>query len=112
MPASCKLSVTKQEIQTSLKKQFCCFNGTSYNKSNLRCGTPQGSYLGPLLFILYIDGFEDCLECMNPHIYADEICVNTASVNLNELLTALKNELENISNGMRTKQVRLDSSEI
>ena len=53
---------------------------------------------GPLLFILYINAFENRLECMNPDINAENACVNTASENLNELVTVLKNELENMSN--------------
>ena len=36
-------------------------------------------------------------------MYDDDTCVNIASENLNELLTDLKNELENISNWMRYK---------
>ena len=38
-------------------------------------------------------------------MYADDACVNIALVNLIELLTALKNQLENISNWMRIKRL-------
>ena len=47
---------------------------------------------------------------MNPNMYADDICVNIASDNLKELLTDLKNELENISNWMRTNKLSLNAS--
>ena len=43
-------------------------------------------------------------------MYADDTCVNIASKNLNELLTDLKNELENISNWMRINKLSLDTS--
>ena len=36
------------------------------------CGIPQGSCLGPLLFILRIDDFENCLESMTLNTYADD----------------------------------------
>ena len=43
-------------------------------------------------------------------MYADDTCVNIASENLNELLTDLKNELENISNWMGINKLSLDTS--
>ena len=92
------------------REQFCYFDGSSSSKSSIKCGIPQGSCLGPLLFILYINDFENCLKSMNPNMYADDTCVNIASDNLKELLTDLKNELENISNWMRTNKLSLNAS--
>ena len=66
--------------------------------------------MGPLLFILYINDFENCLKSTIPNMYADDTCVNFASENLNELLTDLKNELENISNWMRINKLSLNTS--
>ena len=43
-------------------------------------------------------------------MYANDTCVNTASGNLNELLTNLKNELENVSNWMRINKLSLNVS--
>ena len=43
-------------------------------------------------------------------MYADDTCVNIASENLSELLTDLKNELENISNWMRINKLSLNTS--
>ena len=83
----------------------CYFDGSTLTKSGIKCGIPQGSCLGPLLFILYINDFENFLESTIPNMYADDTCVNIASENLNELLTDLKNELENISNWMRINLV-------
>ena len=42
-------------------------------------------------------------------MYADETCVNITSENLNELLTDLKNELENISNWIRINKLSLNT---
>ena len=48
--------------------------------------------------LLCINDFENQLECINQDIYADNAGVNTASENLNELLTAMKEDLESMSN--------------
>ena len=76
----------------------------------MKFGIPQGSCLGPLLFLLYINDFENCLEYMTPNMYADDTCVTIASENLNDLIAGLKNELENISNWMRINKLSLNAS--
>ena len=47
---------------------------------------------------------------MTPNMYADDTCVTIASDNLDDLITNVKNELENISNWMRIKKLSLNAS--
>ena len=48
---------------------------------------------------------------MTPNMYADDKCVTIASENLNDLITDLKSELENISNWMRINVLSLNASQ-
>ena len=91
------------------REQFCYWDGANSSKDILECGIPQGSCLGPLLFLLYANDFEHCLEYMTPNMYADDTCVTIASENLNDLITDVKNELENISNWMRINKISLNA---
>ena len=65
---------------------------------------------GSLLFLLYVNDFENCLVYMTPNMYADDTCVTIASENLNDLVTDVKNELENISSWMRINKISLKAS--
>ena len=42
------------------RKEFCAVNGQSSSIGKVICGIPQGSCLGPLLFIVYLSDFENC----------------------------------------------------
>ena len=46
---------------------------------------------------------------MNPNMYANDTSVNIMSEYLNELLTDLKNELDNILNWMRIDKLSLNA---
>ena len=90
------------------REQFCHLDNSS--RDILKFGIPHGSCLGPLLFLLHVNDFENCLEYMTPNGYADDTCVTIASENLDDQITDVKNELETISNWMRINKPSLNAS--
>ena len=85
----------------SNRKQYCSLGDQKSSESLVTCGIPQGSCLGPLLFIIYLNGFEDCLVLSKAGMYADDTHVTLKSDSLAELFESAREEMMNISEWMR-----------
>ena len=53
------------------RKQRIVLNGQHSSWSDVLAGVAQGSILGPLLFLIYINDLSDGLQC-NPKLFADD----------------------------------------
>ena len=52
--------------------QRCNVNDHLSSASPLNCGVPQGSIIGPILFLIYINDLPNCLNVGSPRMYADD----------------------------------------
>ena len=87
------------------RQQYCSINGKKSNLKEITCGIPQGSCLGPLLLILYLNDFEKCLKYSKANIYADDTNVTIASNDEDKLVMDAQAELLNIADWMRVNKL-------
>ena len=66
------------------------------NSQSVSCGVPQGSTLGPLLILIYVNDLPNCFSTVSPRMFADDTNVSLASSTLFELENVLNQELQNL----------------
>ena len=59
----------------SNRKQRCKVSGITSDYLDITCGVPQGSILGPMLFLLYINDINNTLNLCKTKLYADDTVV-------------------------------------
>ena len=78
------------------RAQFVQINNTKSDKLMMKCGIPQGSTLGPLLFLIYINDLANSSDILKFRIFADDTNIFYSSKNLDELQNVINNELSKV----------------
>ena len=75
----------------SNRSQYVSINGYDSGPAAINCGVPQGSVLGPLLFLLYINDLNQAIKFCKVHHFADDtnlLCMSNSIKKLNKLVNA------------------------
>ena len=89
------------------RERQCAVNGMLSSVRKLKCGFPQGSILGPLLFLLYINDLPQCLQKTTPGLYADDTELYTSSHDVNDLIDDINYDLNNVKQWMEKNKLQI-----
>ena len=90
------------------RTQVTVINNVKSETCTVRCGVPQGSILGPLLFLLYINDLPNCSLRSDVRMYADDTNLTYASANPGELFSSLTHDLGNLKQWLDCNRLSLN----
>ena len=78
------------------RKQYVAVNGSNSSDLSVNCGVPQGSVLGPLLFLLYANDLPLSSLKLASYIFADDINIYYEAEGFNQLERVVNKELKKV----------------
>ena len=91
------------------RKQYVVFNKSESEYKEISCGVPQGSILGPLLFILYINDIEHVSDIIKPILFADDTSLFHSHACFNTLIQEVNIQLHKFSTWFNTNKLSLNT---
>jgi exonuclease III len=87
------------------RKQQVYFQNTSSNFETVNCGVPQGSILGPLLFLMTFNNLEDSLTVSDLIMYADDTVIYTSGNTVQEIQNKLSMDFQKVGNWLESNDL-------
>ena len=86
------------------RKQYVSIYNKTFFEKLVQYGIPQGSILGPLLFLIYVNDLSSAMQTV-PRFFADDIALMTTENNVDNLQHLTNSELSRVSNWMVANNV-------
>jgi hypothetical protein len=103
-------ALTMMQSYLTDRKQKCQLGDVVSSERHVTCGIPQGSILGPLLFLLYINDLPECLNQTTPRLFADDTNLSVAGESIEEVELAMNNDLLCVNAWLLANKLNLNAS--
>ena len=91
-------------------RQQCVKIGKKFSAMRkVMVGVPQGSVLGSLLFLLYINDLPEASSLFHFVLFADDTCLTLANKNYSTLMETFNTELQKVNSWMVTNRLSLNA---
>ena len=100
-------TVLRDTLYLSEREQYVSVHGTDSGKTKIKCGVPQGSVLGPLLFLIFINDLPNATEFLTL-LFADDTTFQVSGFDLEQLFNYANSELEKSTVWLRANKLTLN----
>ena len=90
--------------------QYVTYRSTNSKSLKIPCGVPQGSVLGPLLFILYSNDIPNSLKYSKSILFADDTTVYISGEDVTYLTRCLNHDLSQLNDWFRANKLSLNAN--
>ena len=90
------------------RKQKCQIKNSFSSERLIKCGVPQGSILGPLFFLLYVNDLPQCLNKTKPCLFADDTNLTASGDSITDVEIAANSDLENLRKWLIANKLSLN----
>ena len=90
------------------RQQYVSVNGHCSNYLNITCGVPQGSFLGPLLFLIYINDLPNSTKVLTFYLFADDTNIYFESSDLILLQKTINKHLRRVKKWLDANKLALN----
>ena len=108
----CAVQLIKSYL--SNRQQYVQFKNTKSSCGDIKIGVPQGSILGPLLFLIYINDIAQSSKLLSAILYADDstfsACLEDLTPDNSSIGSIISSELSKISNWLKANKLCLNES--
>ena len=91
----------------SYRFQFVSLNNCCTSSKPINIDVPQGSILGHLLFLIYVNNLSNSALC-NPCLFADDTCLVVGNSSFSTLEQRCNAELENLKNWCNANKLQIN----
>ena len=88
--------------------QFVVYNGCESEYKYIQCWVPQGSILGPLLFLIYINDLPSVSNLFMPILFADDTNLFCTGRNIDSLVKEINAEMSKVYSWVKANKLSLN----
>ena len=92
------------------RHQYVSLGNTQSSKQAINCGVPQGSVLGPLLFLIYINDIAKCSSIGKIRIFADDTSAFVKVQDIKEVIINSEILMNDLNNWFKANKLTLSTN--